>query len=71
MKHSDRNNDDYEALLPENELRENELREKKEICIVNGRCTLFIFYKNVIIFLKPSKEIEIATSKIQGVPREK
>ena len=26
--------------------------------------TLFIFYKNVIFFLKPSKEIEIATSKI-------
>jgi len=26
--------------------------------------TLFIFYKNVIFFLKPSKETEIATSKI-------
>ena len=26
--------------------------------------TLFIFYKNVIFFLKPSKEIEIATSEI-------
>ena len=26
--------------------------------------TLFIFYKNVIFFLKPLKEIEIVTSKI-------
>ena len=26
--------------------------------------SLFIFYKNVIFFLKPLKEIEIATSKI-------
>ena len=26
--------------------------------------TLFIFYKNVIFFLKPLKEKEIATSKI-------
>ena len=29
--------------------------------------TLFIFYKNVIFFLKPSKEIEIATSEITTI----
>ena len=31
---------------------------------MKGLSTLFIFYKNVIFFLKPSKEIEIATSKM-------
>ena len=29
--------------------------------------TLFIFYKNVIFFLKPSKEIEIANNKITTI----
>ena len=32
--------------------------------ILKAVSTLFIFYKNVIFFLKPWKEIEIATSKI-------
>ena len=40
------------------------LKEWEKLLLHNETNTLFIFYKNVIFWPKPSKEIEIATNKI-------